>query len=30
MRKGKKELIVVGDRVLIKIEEGEEWSRVGL
>lgn len=30
MRKGKKELIVVGDRVLIKVEEGEERSKVGL
>src|SRR5438128_661965 len=24
MRKGKKDLIVVGDRVLVKVEEGEE------
>jgi chaperonin GroES len=30
MRKGKKELIVVGDRVLIKVEEGEERTKVGL
>jgi chaperonin GroES len=30
MKKGKKELIVVGDRVLIKVEEGEERSKVGL
>ncbi len=30
MRKGRKELIVVGDRVLIKLEEGEERSKVGL
>ena len=30
MRKGKKELLVVGDRVLIKLEEGEERSKVGL
>ena len=30
MKKGKKELIVVGDRVLIQVEEGEERSKVGL
>jgi chaperonin GroES len=30
MRKGKKELIVVGDRVLVKVEEGEERTNVGL
>lgn len=30
MRKGKKQLIVVGDRVLIKVEDGEERSKVGL
>ena len=30
MRKNKKELIVVGDRVLVSIEEGEERSSVGL
>jgi co-chaperonin GroES (HSP10) len=30
MKKGKKELIVVGDRVLIRLEEGEERSKVGL
>lgn len=30
MKKGRKELIVVGDRVLIKLEEGEERSKVGL
>ncbi len=30
MRKGKKELLVVGDRVLIKLEEGEERTKVGL
>lgn len=30
MRKGKKELIIVGDRVLIRLEEGEERTRVGL
>jgi chaperonin GroES len=30
MKKGKKELIVVGDRVLIKVEEGEERTKVGL
>ena len=30
MRKAKKELIVVGDRVLVKIEEGEERTNVGL
>lgn len=30
MRKNRKELIVVGDRVLVSIEEGEERSSVGL
>ena len=30
MRKDNKRLIVVGDRVLIRIEEGEERSKVGL
>ena len=30
MRKHKKELIVVGDRVLVSIEDGEERSSVGL
>ena len=30
MKKGKKELIVVGDRVLIKLEDGEERTKVGL
>jgi chaperonin GroES len=30
MRKGKKELIVVGDRVLIRLEDGEERTKVGL
>jgi chaperonin GroES len=30
MRKGRKELIVVGDRVLLKVEEGEERTNVGL
>jgi chaperonin GroES len=30
MRKKNKELIVVGDRVLVSIEEGEERSSVGL
>lgn len=30
MRKGKKELIVVGDRVLIRTEDGDERSKVGL
>lgn len=30
MKKGKKHLIVVGDRVLIQIEDGEERSKVGL
>ena len=30
MRKSKKDLIVVGDRVLVKIEEGEERTNVGL
>lgn len=30
MRKNNKELIVVGDRVLVSIEDGEERSKVGL
>lgn len=30
MRKGPKELLVVGDRVLVKVEEGEERTNVGL
>lgn len=30
MRKGQKELIVVGDRVLVRVEEGEERTKVGL
>jgi co-chaperonin GroES (HSP10) len=30
MHKGDKELIVVGDRVLVKVEEGEERTNVGL
>ena len=30
MRKAKKDLIVVGDRVLVKVVEGEERSNVGL
>ena len=30
MRNGSKELIVVGDRVLVRVEEGEERSNVGL
>ena len=30
MKKGRKELIVVGDRVLIRLEEGEERTKVGL
>ena len=30
MKKGAKELIVVGDRVLIKLEEGEDRTKVGL
>ena len=30
MRKGTKELFVVGDRVLIRVEEGEERTNVGL
>ncbi len=30
MRKKNKELIVVGDRVLVSIEDGEERSKVGL
>lgn len=29
-RAGKKELIVVGDRVLIRVEDGEERTKVGL
>ena len=28
--KKKKQLIVVGDRVLVKLEEGEERTKVGL
>ena len=30
MRKSHKELIVVGDRVLVKVEDGEERTNVGL
>ncbi|MFI5311776.1 MAG: co-chaperone GroES [Gemmatimonadales bacterium] len=30
MRKGEKHLLVVGDRVLIRVDEGEERSKVGL
>ncbi len=30
MKKGKKELIVDGDRVLIRADEGDERSKVGL
>jgi len=30
MRKGTKELLVVGDRVLVRLEEGEERTNVGL
>jgi chaperonin GroES len=30
MRKGTKELLVVGDRVLVRAEEGEERTNVGL
>lgn len=30
MRKSKKELIVVGDRVLVRVVEGEERTNVGL
>jgi chaperonin GroES len=30
MKRSNKELIVVGDRVLVKIEEGEERTNVGL
>jgi chaperonin GroES len=30
MKKGEKELLVVGDRVLIRVEDGEERSKVGL
>lgn len=30
MRKGKKELLVVGDRVLVKASEGEDRTKVGL
>ncbi len=30
MRKASKELIVVGDRVLVKVEDGEERTNVGL
>lgn len=30
MRHGSKQLIVVGDRVLVQIEEGEDRSKVGL
>src|SRR3982751_4764859 len=30
MRRGTKELFVVGDRVLVRVEEGEERTNVGL
>jgi len=30
MRKSRKDLLVVGDRVLVKVEEGEERTNVGL
>ena len=30
MRKARKDLIVVGDRVLVKVEDGEERTNVGL
>src|SRR3954468_19948371 len=30
MRRGTKELFVVGDRVLVKVEDGEERTNVGL
>ena len=30
MKKGKKQLLVVGDRVLIRTEDGEERTKVGL
>ena len=30
MRRNNKELIVVGDRVLVSVEEGEERTKVGL
>lgn len=30
MQRGRKRLIVVGDRVLVKVEEGEERTKVGL
>ncbi len=30
MKKGKKELLVVGDRILVRPEEGEQTTRVGL
>ena len=30
MKKGKKQLVVVGDRVLIRMEDGEERTKVGL
>ena len=30
MKKGQKQLLVVGDRVLIKVEEGEDRTKVGL
>ena len=30
MKKGAKQLLVVGDRVLIRVEDGEERSKVGL
>jgi chaperonin GroES len=30
MKKGEKQILVVGDRVLIRVEDGEERSKVGL
>ena len=30
MKKGRKQLVVVGDRVLIRVEDGEERTKVGL
>lgn len=30
MKKGERQLLVIGDRVLIRVEDGEERSKVGL
>lgn len=30
MKKGRRELLVVGDRVLIRVEDGQERTKVGL